>query len=154
MNPNTQTSLTFLSRKVPMKAATGVAAGRAGFLAGLAVAALLAFALASSAKAMPGPASPRADGSTAVARARVAADVLMASYDPDKAWFPSSWWNSAVALQTVGDYMQRTGDRRYLGQLDNTFEKDKGAFPPGVLSGDPCLATSPAAPSTIPNGGR
>ena len=139
MNPNTQTTLTFPSRKVPKKAAAGVVAGRAGFLAALAVAALLAFALAPVAKAGTGPASPRADGSTAVARARVAADVLMASYDPDKAWFPSSWWNSAVALQTVGDYMQRTGDRRYLGQLDNTFEKDKGAFPPGVLSGDPLL---------------
>ena len=77
-----------------------------------------------------------ADGPTAVARARVAADVLMASYDPVKAWFPSSWWNSAVALQTIGDYMQRTGDRRYLPQLDNTFEKDKGTFPAGELSGD------------------
>jgi predicted alpha-1,6-mannanase (GH76 family) len=85
------------------------------------------------------PANPHADGPTAVARARVAADVLMSSYDPVKAWFPSSWWNSAVALQTIGDYMQRTGDRRYLAQLDNTFEKDKGAFPGGVLSGDPLL---------------
>ena len=84
-------------------------------------------------------ASPRADGSTAVARARVAADVLMSSYEPGKAWFPGSWWNSAVALQTIGDYMQRTGDRRYLVQLDNTFEKDKGVFPAGVLSGDPLL---------------
>ena len=81
----------------------------------------------------------QADGPTAMARARVAADVLMSSYEPDKAWFPSSWWNSAVALQTVGDYMQRTGDRRYLGQLNNTFEKDKGVFPAGVLSGDPLL---------------
>ncbi|HVI55990.1 MAG TPA: glycoside hydrolase family 76 protein [Luteibacter sp.] len=79
------------------------------------------------------------DGPTAMARARVAADVLMSSYEPGKAWFPSSWWNSAVALQTAGDYMQRTGDRRYLAQLDNTFEKDKGAFPAGVLSGDPLL---------------
>ncbi|MBA8793290.1 putative alpha-1,6-mannanase (GH76 family) [Friedmanniella endophytica] len=78
-------------------------------------------------------------GPTAVARARVAADVLMSSYDPDKAWFPSSWWNSAVALQTIGDYMQRTGDRRYLGQLDNTFVKDQGSFPAGELSGDPLL---------------
>ncbi|APG05525.1 glycoside hydrolase family 76 [Luteibacter rhizovicinus DSM 16549] len=81
----------------------------------------------------------QSDGPTAMARARVAADVLMNSYEPDKAWFPSSWWNSAVALQTVGDYMERTGDRRYLGQLNNTFEKDKGVFPAGVLSGDPLL---------------
>jgi predicted alpha-1,6-mannanase (GH76 family) len=85
------------------------------------------------------PSHPRVDGPTAVARARVAADVLMSSYDPTKAWFPSSWWNSAVALQTIGDYMQRSGDRRYLSQLDNTFEKDKGVFPAGVLSGDPLL---------------
>ncbi len=86
-----------------------------------------------------GSAAPPPAGATAVAKARVAADVLMGSYDPVKAWWPSSWWNSAVALQTIGDYMQRTGDRRYVSELDNTFEKDKGAFPPGVLSGDPLL---------------
>ncbi|HEY8458712.1 MAG TPA: glycoside hydrolase family 76 protein [Actinopolymorphaceae bacterium] len=82
----------------------------------------------------PKPDSP--EGSAAVARARVAADVLMSSYDPVKAWFPSSWWNSAVALQTIGDYMQRTGDRRYLPQLDRTFERNKGKFPAGELSTD------------------
>jgi predicted alpha-1,6-mannanase (GH76 family) len=89
----------------------------------------------------PAGASPgnATSGPTAVARARVAADQLMSSYEPNKAWFPSSWWNSAVALQTIGDYMQRTGDRRYLPQLDNTFEKDKGAFPAGYLSGDELL---------------
>jgi len=106
----------------------------------LAVASLTALAaFPSMAAERTYPASPLADGSTAVGRARVAADVLMNSYDPNKAWFPSSWWNSAVALQTIGDYMQRTGDRRYLSQLDNTFEKDKGVFPAGVLSGDPLL---------------
>lgn len=79
------------------------------------------------------PASPE------VTNAKSAAGVLMASYDPEKAWWPSSWWNSAVALQTVEDYMLRTGDRSYLSQVDNTFEKDKGAFPAGELSGDPLL---------------
>jgi predicted alpha-1,2-mannosidase len=74
-----------------------------------------------------------------VARAKLATDVLMSSYDPGKAWWPSSWWNSAVALQTVEDYMLRTGDRSYLAAVDNTFEKDKGPFPAGVLSGDPLL---------------
>src|SRR5262245_42107221 len=104
----------------------------------MAGAVLLAAALAPqpSANADPGQASA---GPTATARARVAADRLMNSYDPVKAWFPSSWWNSAVALQTIGNYMQRTGDRRYLPQLHNTFEKDKGVFPPGYLSGDPLL---------------
>jgi predicted alpha-1,6-mannanase (GH76 family) len=107
----------------------------------LAVAGLTALAVAfpSMATERTYPANPLTDGATAVGRARVAADVLMSSYDPNKAWFPSSWWNSAVALQTIGDYMQRTGDRRYLTQLDNTFEKDKGVFPAGVLSGDPLL---------------
>ncbi|MDX6265066.1 MAG: hypothetical protein QOH84_6754, partial [Kribbellaceae bacterium] len=101
----------------------------------MAGAVLVAAALAApSAGAAPPPTGP-----AATARARVAADELMSSYEPSKAWFPSSWWNSAVALQTIGDYMERTGDRRYLPQLDNTFEKDKGVFPPGYLSGDPLL---------------
>jgi predicted alpha-1,6-mannanase (GH76 family) len=109
----------------------------------LAVASLAATTMAAASSAVTAgqaaAASRQTDGPTAMARARVAADVLMSSYEPDKAWFPSSWWNSAVALQTIGDYMQRTGDRRYLGQLNNTFEKDKGVFPAGVLSGDPLL---------------
>ena len=40
----------------------------------------------------------------------VGGGVLMASYDPEKALWPSSWWNSAVALQTIEDYMLRTGE--------------------------------------------
>ncbi|ROS78782.1 putative alpha-1,2-mannosidase [Cellulomonas sp. PhB143] len=75
----------------------------------------------------------------AAQRAGSAARTLMSDYDPDKAWWPSSWWNSAVATNTVIDYMARTGDRSYLAQVDSTFEKDKGAFPAGVLSGDELL---------------
>jgi predicted alpha-1,6-mannanase (GH76 family) len=116
----------------------GVPRGLAGVLIGL-LALVMAMAPVASAQASPARPSRGADASTAVARARVAADVLMGSYDTEKAWFPSSWWNSAVALETIGDYMQRTGDRRYLPQLDLTFEKDKGAFPAGYLSGDPLL---------------
>lgn len=92
-----------------------------------------------TAYAGPREESAMTSGPTAMARARVAADVLMESYDQQKAWFPSSWWNSAVALQTIGDYMDRTGDRRYLPQLDHTFETNKGPFPAGELSTDPIL---------------
>ena len=56
----------------------------------------LAISLVSAAPAGADPGGGAA-GPTATARARVAADVLMSSYEPDKAWFPSSWWNSAVA---------------------------------------------------------
>lgn len=69
-----------------------------------------------------------ADVPTAIARARVAAQALMSRYDPVKAWWPSSWWNSAVAIETVGDYTQRTGDRRFLAQIDHTYETYKGQF--------------------------
>jgi predicted alpha-1,6-mannanase (GH76 family) len=107
----------------------------------LAVASLTVLALAfpSAGAERTDPISAQTEGSTAVDRARIAADALMRSYDPRQAWFPSNWWNSAVALQTIGDYMQRTGDRRYLGQLDNTFEKNKGMFPAGVFPGEPTL---------------
>lgn len=103
-------------------------------LAALSAAAVPALGLASSAQAAPP--RPRGEAPQALSRARAAADVLMTDYDPDKAWFPSSWWNSAVALQTIGDYMLRSGDLRYLEQLDRTFEQNKGPFPAGELSGD------------------
>ncbi|BDZ50832.1 hypothetical protein GCM10025867_30730 [Frondihabitans sucicola] len=112
-------------------------------------AALLVAAVALTAGALLAPTAAQAaipshhggpsPSATATQRAKTATDVLMASYDPVKAWWPSSWWNSAVALQTVEDYTVRTGDRRYVSEIDNTFEKDKGAFPAGVLSGDPLL---------------
>jgi predicted alpha-1,6-mannanase (GH76 family) len=84
----------------------------------------------------PQTSSPPNSGSTEVARARVATEVLLDSYDEQKAWFPSSWWNSAVALQTMGDYMLRTGDRSYVDELDRSFETNKGPFPAGERSTD------------------
>ena len=102
------------------------------------VAALIAPA-ATSLSASASPPSSALSPSSDQSNASGAADVLMSSYDPVKAWWPSSWWNSAVAMQTVEDYMLRTGDERYLPAVDNTFEKNKGVFPAGELSGDPIL---------------
>lgn len=117
-------------------------------LATLTAAAVPTLGLAGAAHAAPpgapsGPSAPSdpsgssgPDASSALSRARAAAEVLLLDYDEEKAWFPSSWWNSAVALQTLGDYMLRSGDRRFLTQLDHTFERNKGPFPAGELSGD------------------
>ena len=65
-----------------------------------------------------------------------AADALMWSYDPYTAWWPSSWWNSAVALTTVIDYIRQTGDTQYSWIIDHTFQVNRVAFPAGVRSTD------------------
>jgi hypothetical protein len=72
----------------------------------------------------------------APSRDAAAADALMYSYDPNTAYWPSSWWNSAVALATVIDYMRQTGDTRYRWIVDRTFQIDKAAFPAGARSSD------------------
>jgi hypothetical protein len=69
-------------------------------------------------------------------RAAAAADTLMYSYQPDTAWWLSSWWNSAVAVTTLMDWMKRTGRTDYRWMVDRTFEVNKAAFPAGVKSGD------------------
>ncbi|HEX4787585.1 MAG TPA: glycoside hydrolase family 76 protein [Actinospica sp.] len=66
-----------------------------------------------------------------------AADALMWSYDPYNAWWPSSWWNSAVALTSIIDYTKETGDTRYEWIVNRTFQVDKVAFAAGVRSSDP-----------------
>ena len=58
--------------------------------------------------------------------ASAAADALMWSYDPYTAWWPSSWWNSAVALMAMVDYMRRSGDTSYQWIIDRTFQVNKG----------------------------
>ena len=70
-------------------------------------------------------------------RAAAVADALMWSYRTDEAWWRSSWWNSAVAVHTVVDYMQRTGRRDYVWAVDRAFEVNKAAFPAGTRSSDP-----------------
>lgn len=69
-------------------------------------------------------------------QASAAADALMWSYDPYDAWWPSSWWNSAVALTSMIDYTRETGDTRYEWIIDRTFQVDRVAFPAGARSSD------------------
>jgi hypothetical protein len=73
----------------------------------------------------------------APSRDAAAVDALMYSYDPNTAYWDSSWWNSAVALATVIDYMRQTGDTRYEWIVDHTFTVDKASFPAGARSSDP-----------------
>ena len=70
---------------------------------------------------------------------RAAAAVLMNSYDQGTAYWPSSWWNSAVATTTLIDYTRQTGDQTWAADIDHTFEVNKAAFPAGARSSDPIL---------------
>ncbi|MFD5815946.1 glycoside hydrolase family 76 protein [Streptomyces sp. NPDC127038] len=70
-------------------------------------------------------------------RAAAAADALMYAYDPNTAYWRSSWWNSAVALTTVIDYLRQSGDTRYTWIVEQTFKTNKVAFPAGARSSDP-----------------
>jgi predicted alpha-1,6-mannanase (GH76 family) len=82
------------------------------------------------------PAASAGGAGRNAARARAAAAVLAASYDYDTAYWNSSWWNSAVALTTVEDYAQRTGDTRYNWIIEHTYTVDKVPFPAGTRSSD------------------
>jgi hypothetical protein len=68
--------------------------------------------------------------------AAAAADVLMWSYQPDTAWWLSSWWNSAVAVTTMMDWMERSGRTDYKWIVDRTFTVNKVPMAAGVKSGD------------------
>jgi hypothetical protein len=69
-------------------------------------------------------------------RAAAAADVLAYAYRTDTAWWPSSWWNSAVAVTTLTDWMKRSGRSDYRWLVDRTYEQNKGVIPAGQKSGD------------------
>jgi hypothetical protein len=70
-------------------------------------------------------------------RAAAAADALMWAYQPDTAWWLSSWWNSADALTALMAWMKRSGRTDYLWVVDRTFTVNKGVFPAGQKSSDP-----------------
>lgn len=70
---------------------------------------------------------------------KTAASVLMNSYDQGTAYWPSSWWNSAVATTTLIDYTRQTGDQTWAADIDHTFEVNKASFPAGDRSSDPIL---------------
>lgn len=64
-------------------------------------------------------------------------DALMWGYDPQTGCWLSSWWNSAVTLTTVMDWMKQTGRRDYLWIVNHTFESNRGVYPGGRCSSDP-----------------
>jgi predicted alpha-1,6-mannanase (GH76 family) len=66
-----------------------------------------------------------------------AADALMWSYDPNTAWWPSSWWNSASALTSLIDYLRTSGSTEYSWVVARTFQVNRVAFPAGARSSDP-----------------
>jgi predicted alpha-1,6-mannanase (GH76 family) len=70
-------------------------------------------------------------------RTAAAADALMYSYDPNNAWWPSSWWNSASTLTSLINYLRASGSTKYDWVIGQTFTVNRVAFPAGVRSGDP-----------------
>ncbi|AHH95650.1 glycoside hydrolase family 76 protein [Kutzneria albida] len=66
-----------------------------------------------------------------------ATEALAADYDPATGWWPSSWWNSAVALTTLTDSLARTGNTGLRWMIDRTFTVNRGTFPAGQRGSDP-----------------
>jgi hypothetical protein len=122
-----------------IRVAAGAASARTTAFHGIdAVSKLYGGALRACGRAVEGPSG----GCTAwtrpgLNRVAAAADALMYAYQPNTAWWPSSWWNSAVATRTMIDYQRRTGDQRHRWMVRQTFDVNKGVFPAGVKSSDP-----------------
>ncbi|WP_370938615.1 glycoside hydrolase family 76 protein [Amycolatopsis sp. cg13] len=69
------------------------------------------------------------------AQSRVAAgvDALLWSQDLYRAWWPSSWWNSAVAVTALAN----SGVSGLDPVLARVFDVNRSAFPAGARSSDP-----------------
>ncbi|MEU6354821.1 glycoside hydrolase family 76 protein [Streptomyces sp. NPDC047072] len=91
-----------------------------------AVIALLATAV--PAHGAPGPGSGH---TTARARAASAVEAMMGFYEEDTGRWDSDapWWQSGNALQALLDYVQRTGDRRYLKAAEHTVALQRAPLP-------------------------
>ncbi|KAK7754420.1 hypothetical protein SLS62_003714 [Diatrype stigma] len=84
------------------------------------------------AAAAPLALAPAAEAPTPLAAAKEAVDALMAFYDPTSGlWGPGNapWWQSALALQAVVDYMALSGSREYVSQARHTIEAQRGVLP-------------------------
>ena len=65
-----------------------------------------------------------ADGKFAE-RAGAGMATLHSFYDDADGLWQRHWWNSANALETSIEYLDRTGDATYADVIDNTFEKHR-----------------------------
>ncbi|MGW7535048.1 glycoside hydrolase family 76 protein [Amycolatopsis sp. NPDC054798] len=66
-------------------------------------------------------------------RVAAAVDALLFSQDVYRAWWPSSWWNSAVAVTALAD----SGVSGVDPVLARVFDVNRSAFPAGARSSDP-----------------
>ncbi|WP_245633781.1 glycoside hydrolase family 76 protein [Amycolatopsis jejuensis] len=69
----------------------------------------------------------------AQSRVAAAADALLWSHDTYRAWWASSWWNSAVAVTALAD----SGLPGLDPVLARVFDVNRAAFPAGERSSDP-----------------
>ncbi len=64
-------------------------------------------------------------------RAQAAVQELQTYYESSTGLFNTTgWWNSANALDTIIDYMKRTGSRTYMSDVSNTFARAVNEAPP------------------------
>lgn len=82
------------------------------------------------AKTSPPPAPP---GPGLVAHSAAAVAALQTYYNASTGLFDTTgWWNSANALDSIIEYSMRTGSKKYLADVSNTFKRNEAG---GFLDG-------------------